>query len=89
MQEARQMLIILMQFIIPIVMVMYARLFHVSITIAGRTQVKYQIQLQLLLAFSPVCLHHQSRSRIVSCLVEEGSNDLTLIDTCFIAELPS
>ena len=60
MQEARQMLIILMQFIIPIVMVMYARLFHVSITFAGLTQVKYQIQLQLLLASYPVCLHHQS-----------------------------
>jgi capsule polysaccharide modification protein KpsS len=41
-------------------MVMYASLFHVSITFAGLTQVKYQIQLQLLLASYPVCLHHQS-----------------------------
>jgi hypothetical protein len=60
MQEARQMLTILMQSIILIVMAMYASLFHVSITFAGLTQVKYQIQLQPLLASYPVCLHHQS-----------------------------
>jgi hypothetical protein len=59
MQEARQMLTILMQSIILIVMVMYASLFHVSITFAGLTQDKYQIQLQPLLASYPVCLHHQ------------------------------
>ena len=41
-------------------MVMYASLFHVSITFAGLTQDKYQIQLQPLLASYPVCLHHQS-----------------------------
>ena len=60
MQEARQMLTILMQSIILIVMVMYASLFHVSIIFAGLTQVNYQIQLQLILASYPVCLHHQS-----------------------------
>ncbi len=60
MQEAWQMLTILVQSIILIVMVMYARLFHVSMAFAGLIQVKYQIQPQLLLASYPVCLHHQS-----------------------------
>jgi hypothetical protein len=41
-------------------MAMYASLFHVSITFAGLAQVKYQIQLQPLLASYPVSLHHQS-----------------------------
>ena len=68
--EARQMLTILMQSIILIVMVMYASLFHVSITFAGLTQVKYQIQLQPLLASYPVCLHRQSPADVYRVTAE-------------------